>query len=64
MEGLSTGDFEPVSREIVGETAALSRNAIVRLKQRLQEEYRSWCSRMLDEHRYIYICAIRGQHPL
>ena len=34
MEGLSTGDFEPVFRELVGETAALSRNAIVRLKQR------------------------------
>ena len=34
LEGLSTGDFEPVSREIVGETAALSSNAIVRLKQR------------------------------
>lgn len=31
MEGLSTGDFEPVFRELVGETAALSRNAIVRL---------------------------------
>ena len=34
LEGLSTGDFEPVFRELVGETAALSPNAIVRLKQR------------------------------
>ena len=42
MEGLSTGDFEPVFRELVGETAALSRNAIVRLKQRWESEYRAW----------------------
>lgn len=57
MEGLSTGDFEPVFREIVGETAALSRNAIVRLKQRWEEEYRVWRSRMLNEYRYAYIWA-------
>ena len=34
LEGLSTGDFEPVFRELVGETAALSPNAIVRLKSK------------------------------
>ena len=55
LEGLSTGDFEPVFRELVGETAALSPNAIVRLKQRWEEEYRVWRSRMLNEHRYAYI---------
>ena len=38
--GLSTGDFEPVFRELVGETAALSPNAIVRLKQRWESDYR------------------------
>ena len=42
MEGLSTGDFEPVFRELVGETTALSANAIVRLKSRWEDEYRSW----------------------
>ena len=57
LEGLSTGDFEPVFRELVGETAALSPNAIVRLKQRWESEYRSWRSRRLDEHRYAYIWA-------
>ena len=51
MEGLSTGNFEPVFREIVGETAALGRNAIVRLKQRWESEYRAWCSRMLNEYK-------------
>ena len=57
MEGLSTGDFEPVFRQIVGETAALSRNAIVRLKQRWESEYRVWCSRVLNEYRYAYVWA-------
>ncbi len=57
MEGLSTGDFEPVFRELVGETAALSANAIVRLKQRWESEYRAWRSRMLNGLRYAYIWA-------
>ena len=57
MEGLSTGDFEPVFRELVGETAALSPNAIVRLKQRWESDYRAWCGRMLNEYRYAYIWA-------
>ena len=47
LEGLSTGDFEPVFRELVGETAALSPNAIVRLKSKWESEYRAWCSRKL-----------------
>ena len=38
MEGLPTGDFEPVFRELVGETTALSEYAIVRLKRRWEEE--------------------------
>jgi hypothetical protein len=33
LEGLATGDFEPVFRELVGETTALSANAVVRLKE-------------------------------
>ena len=57
MEGLSTGDFEPVFRELVGETAALSPNAIVRLKQSWESDYRVWRGRMLNEHRYAYIWA-------
>ena len=57
LEGLSTGDFEPVFRELVGETAALSPNAIVRLKSKWESEYRAWCSRRLDECRYAYIWA-------
>ena len=62
LEGLSTGDFEPVFRELVGETAALSPNAIVRMKSKWESEYRAWCSRKLDECRYAYIWA-DGVYP-
>ena len=57
MEGLSTGDFEPVFRELVGETTALSANAIVRLKSRWEDEYRAWRTSSLDSRRYAYIWA-------
>jgi len=57
LEGLSTGDFEPVFRELVGETTALSPNAIVRLKERWQKEYEAWQRRPLWEHRYAYVWA-------
>src|SRR6202043_2061445 len=32
LEGLATGDFEPVFRELVGETTASSPSTVVRLK--------------------------------
>jgi putative transposase len=54
LEGLATGDFEPVFRELVGETTALSPNAIVRLKERWEKEYEDWQRRPLWEHRYAY----------
>ena len=62
MEGLSTGDFEPVFRELVGETTARSANAIVRLKSRWEEEYREWHGSRLDSCRYAYIWA-DGVYP-
>lgn len=57
LEGLATGDFEPVFRELVGETTALSANAVVRLKQCWQDEYQAWKGRSLAEHRYAYVWA-------
>jgi transposase-like protein len=57
LEGLSTGDFEPVFRELVGETTALSPNTIVRLKERWEKEYEAWRIRPLWEHRYAYCWA-------
>ena len=57
LEGLATGDFEPVFRELVGETTALSANAVVRLKERWAEEYEAWRKRPLGGQRYAYIWA-------
>ncbi len=57
LEGLATGDFEPVFRELVGETTALSANAVVRLKQGWGDEYQTWKARPLGERRYAYCWA-------
>jgi putative transposase len=56
LEGLATGDFEPVFRELVGATAALSPASILRLKQEWEDEYRLWRGRPLTE-RYVYLFA-------
>jgi transposase-like protein len=57
LEGLATGDFAPVFRELVGATTALSASAIVRLKEQWGEEYATWRQRPLDGHRYAYLWA-------
>jgi len=57
LEGLATGDFEPVFRELVGETTALSANAVVKLKECWAEEYNVWCRRPLWSYQYAYIWA-------
>ena len=57
LEGLATGDFEPVFRELVGQTTALSATAIVRLKEQWAAAYAAWQCRALTDHRYAYIWA-------
>jgi transposase-like protein len=57
LEGLATGDFEPVFRELVGETAALSANTIVRLKAKWEQDYQAWRARSLEAHTYAYVWA-------
>ena len=57
LEGLATGDFEPVFRELVGETTALSATAIVRLKEQWAGEYATWRTRPLSDHQYASIWA-------
>src|SRR5258708_13933490 len=52
LEGLASGDFEPVFRALVGETAALSPNSILRLKEESQHEYATWKQRPL-RGRYV-----------
>jgi transposase-like protein len=65
LEGLATGDFEPVFRALVGETAALSPSSILRLKQEWEDECRLWRSCPITE-RYVYIFAdglVRHEAP-
>jgi len=54
LEGLSTGDFEPVFRSLVGETAALSPQSILRLKEEWKQEFLIWRRRPLKK-RYPYL---------
>lgn len=56
LEGLSTGDFEPVFRSLVGETAALSPQSILRLKEEWKQEFEDWRRRPLKK-RYLYLFA-------
>jgi putative transposase len=56
LEGLASGDFEPIFRALVGETAALSASSIVRLKEEWQQEYETWKQRPL-RGRYVYLFA-------
>jgi putative transposase len=59
LEGISTGDFEPVFRSLLGETAPLSPSSIVRLKAEWQTEFTAWQKRRLDQDRYVY-CWVDG----
>jgi putative transposase len=56
LEGLASGDFEPVFRALVGETAALSPSSILKLKADWQHEYEAWKKRPL-RGRYVYLYA-------
>lgn len=55
LEGLSTGDFEPVFRALLGETAPLSATSITRLKSEWQDEFEAWRQRSLHDHQYLYL---------
>lgn len=56
LEGLSSGDFEPVFRQLLGERAPLSANTVLRLKDEWQAEYEAWARRPLTG-RYPYLWA-------
>ena len=56
LEGLSSGDFEPAFRELMGEAATLSASTIVRLKERWEQEYAVWRTRPITA-RYAYLWA-------
>ncbi len=56
LEGLSSGDFEPAFRELLGERAPLSASTIIRLKDDWAADYRAWRARPISG-RYAYIWA-------
>jgi putative transposase len=55
LEGLSSGDFEPVFRALLGEDAPLSSSTMLRLKDGWKAAYAAWQQRPLNEHRYAYV---------
>ena len=55
LEGLSSGDFEPVFRELLGEDAPLSASTMLRLKDVWKGEYETWQKRSLEGCRYVYL---------
>jgi transposase-like protein len=56
LRGLSSGDFRPALRDLLGDDAAgLSPSAIIRLTAAWQEEYQGWQQRTLADRDYVYI---------
>jgi len=62
LRGLSSGDFGPALRELLGEEASgLSPSAIARLTKAWEADYRAFRRRRLDFHRYCYL-FVDGVH--
>jgi putative transposase len=58
LRGLSSGDFAPALRELLGEDASgLSASSISRLTEAWREEHRAFKRRRLDFVRYAYLFA-------
>ncbi len=56
LHGLSTGDFGPALRDLLGEDASgLSSSSIQRLTEAWQAEHAAFCKRELRFHRYAYL---------
>ena len=58
LRGLSTGDFAPALKVLLGEPAAgFSASTIARLKEQWTDEYRQWRKRDLSDRRFAYLWA-------
>jgi transposase-like protein len=57
IEGLSTRDFEPALRALVGEDAPLSPSSVSRLNKQFKDEYGKWKTRRLSGLEIVYIWA-------
>jgi putative transposase len=56
LHGLSTGDFAPALRDLLGDDApGLSSSSIQRLTEAWQTEHAAFCKRELRFHRYAYL---------
>ncbi len=55
VEGLSTRDFEPALRALIGEDAPLSPSSISRLNKRFKDDYDGWKTRRLDDLEIVYV---------
>jgi len=65
LEGLSSGDFEPAFRQLLGERATLSASTILRLKVDWEADYRAFRDRPI-EGTFAYIWAdgiVRHEAP-
>ncbi len=62
LRGLSTGDFAPALRDLLGEDASgLSASSVSRLTQSWQSDHAAFRARRLDAQRYAYV-FIDGVH--
>jgi putative transposase len=58
LRGLSTGDFAPALRDLLGEEASgLSSSSINRLTEQFHDEYQAFRRRDLSQEDYVYIWA-------
>jgi len=56
LQGLSTRDFEPSLRALLGETTPLSPSTISRVNKQFLDDYRAWSRRSIADE-YVYIWA-------
>lgn len=57
LEGLSSRDFEPALRSLIGEEATLSASSIQRLAVKFQRDFEAFGRRDLSKRRYAYVWA-------
>lgn len=56
IQGLSTRDFEPSLRALLGEQTPLSPSTISRVNKQFHDEYEKWCQRFIANE-FVYLWA-------
>lgn len=56
LQGLSTRDFEPSLRALLGETAPLSSSTVSRVNKQFLDDYHAWSQRAISDE-YVYLWA-------